>query len=89
MANARLLLVALFESIEVVEVRGIGRRIGKLFTDGGIKTEQDPVRIDLALRWCTKGPTCGDPTTSPRGALLPVQTRLADARTPVMATSLR
>jgi DNA polymerase V len=41
-------LVALFEATEVGEVWGIGRRISKQLTDGGIKTVQDLVRMDPA-----------------------------------------
>ena len=37
-----------FEATEVGEVWGIGRRIGKQLTDGGIKTVQDLVRMDVA-----------------------------------------
>lgn len=37
-----------FEATEVGEVWGIGRRISKQLTDGGIKTVQDLVRMDLA-----------------------------------------
>lgn len=37
-----------FEATEVGEVWGIGRRISKQLTDGGIKTVQDLVRMDVA-----------------------------------------
>ena len=37
-----------FEATEVGEVWGIGRRISKQLTEGGIKTVQDLVRMDLA-----------------------------------------
>lgn len=37
-----------FEATEMGEVWGIGRRIGKQLTDGGIKTVQDLVRMDVA-----------------------------------------
>ena len=37
-----------FAATEVGEVWGIGRRIGKQLTDGGIKTVQDLVRMDVA-----------------------------------------
>ena len=37
-----------FEATEVSEVWGIGRRISKQLTDGGIKTVQDLVRMDVA-----------------------------------------
>ncbi len=37
-----------FEATEVGEVWGIGQRIGKQLTDGGIKTVQDLVRMDVA-----------------------------------------
>lgn len=40
--------VRVFEATEVGEVWGIGRRISKQLTDGGIKTVQDLVRMDLA-----------------------------------------
>jgi DNA polymerase V len=39
---------AVFEATEVGEVWGIGRRISKQLTEGGIKTVQDLVRMDLA-----------------------------------------
>jgi DNA polymerase V len=41
-------LETVFEATEVGEVWGIGRRIGKQLTDGGIKTVQDLVRMDPA-----------------------------------------
>lgn len=41
-------LQTVFEATEVGEVWGIGRRIGKQLTDGGIKTVQDLVRMDPA-----------------------------------------
>ena len=37
-----------FEATEVGEVWGVGRRISKQLTDGGIKTVQDLVRMDVA-----------------------------------------
>jgi DNA polymerase V len=39
---------AVFEATEVGEVWGIGRRISKQLTEGGIKTVHDLVRMDLA-----------------------------------------
>ena len=39
---------AVFETTEVGEVWGIGRRISKQLTEGGIKTVQDLVRMDAA-----------------------------------------
>jgi DNA polymerase V len=39
---------AVFEATAVGEVWGIGRRIGKQLTDGGIQTAQDLVRMDPA-----------------------------------------
>ena len=41
-------LQAVFEATEVGEVWGIGRRISKQLTDGGIRTVQDLVRMDPA-----------------------------------------
>ena len=41
-------LKTVFEATEVGEVWGIGRRISKQLTDGGIKTVQDLVQMDLA-----------------------------------------
>lgn len=41
-------LATVLEATEVGEVWGIGRRIGKQLTDGGIKTVQDLVRMDPA-----------------------------------------
>jgi DNA polymerase V len=41
-------LQRVFEATEVGEVWGIGRRISKQLTDGGIKTVQDLVRMDVA-----------------------------------------
>jgi DNA polymerase V len=41
-------LAAVFDATEVGEVWGIGRRISKQLTEGGIKTVQDLVRMDAA-----------------------------------------
>jgi len=41
-------LAAVLEATEVGEVWGVGRRISKQLTDGGIKTVQDLVRMDPA-----------------------------------------
>ncbi|MEY2859722.1 MAG: hypothetical protein RL392_180 [Pseudomonadota bacterium] len=41
-------LASVFDATEVGEVWGIGRRISKQLTDGGIKTVQDLVRMDPA-----------------------------------------
>jgi len=41
-------LAAVFAATDIGEVWGIGRRISKQLNDGGIKTVQDLVRLDLA-----------------------------------------